>query len=188
MNKKFFTIILVITCILSFSFGKDRMNISTYALLESKKSGGGIGFSFPIFQKNDFFIRNEINTNLYFSNTPLSEANLITVGDKLFFGSLKEINGFGFRSYGYCKCEFGPSWSKTCSIFNTAPLILEMGGAGGFEFIYSKRKSFFIEFGGGASIKSFLSEITLDDFASGSFKGGYVCITAGAKIYMDSME
>ena len=32
MNKKFLTIILVITCILSFSFGKDRMNISTYAL------------------------------------------------------------------------------------------------------------------------------------------------------------
>ena len=32
MNKKFFTITLVITCILSFSFGKDRMNISTYAL------------------------------------------------------------------------------------------------------------------------------------------------------------
>lgn len=32
MNKRFFTIILVITCILSFSYGKDRMNISTYAL------------------------------------------------------------------------------------------------------------------------------------------------------------
>lgn len=32
MNKRFFTIIFVITCILSFSYGKDRMNISTYAL------------------------------------------------------------------------------------------------------------------------------------------------------------
>lgn len=188
MNKKNSAVVLLLIFFCSFSFAKERMNISTYALLQSQKSGGGAGFSFPIFNKNEFFIRNEINLNLYFSNTPLSEANLLTFGDKLFFGSLKQINGFGFRCYGYCKCEVGPSWDKTFRIFDNAPLILEMGGAGGFEFLYSEKKSFFIEFGGGAAIKSFLSENSLETFAGGSFKGGYVCITTGAKIYLNNGE
>lgn len=153
MNKKILCAILIITGVIHSSFGNERINISTYALLQSQKSGGGIGFSFPLYQKNNFFIRNEINSNLYFSNTPLSNANLVTLGDN-----------------------------------NNAPLILEMGGAGGFEFIYSRNKSFFIEFGGGAAVKSFLSEESLDTFACGSFKGGYVCITTGAKLYLNKKE
>ena len=60
MSKKNSAIVLLLICFCSFSFAKERMNISTYALLQSQKSGGGAGFSFPVFNKNDFFIRKEI--------------------------------------------------------------------------------------------------------------------------------
>lgn len=184
MKKKLFISLIVFGAVSSMCFGKDKMNISTYALIQSQKSGGGVGFSFPIFQRGEFFIRNETNLNLYFSNTPLTGAVMVSLGDKLHFGTLKEINGFSFRSYGYCKLEFGPSWDSDHMAFNSAPMILELGGAGGFEFLYSEKKSFFIEFGGGAAISSFFGDIPLETFAEGGFKGGYVCITTGAKFYL----
>lgn len=193
MNKK----IAVFFC-LSFIFSsylfseenqkaKDRNAVGTYALIQSQKSGGGFSFSIPVFQKNDFVIREEINLNLYFSNSPLTHTNLLTAGDKIHFGSLKTINGFIFRSYGYAKCEYGFTWNDEYKPFSQAPSILEIGGAGGFEYLYSPEKSFFIEFGGGAAVKSW-GPIPLENFAAGSFKGGYVCITTGAKYYFQDEE
>jgi len=188
MNKRILSLIFASVFLSSFLFcqetikSKDKMAMGTYALIQSQKSGGGFSFAVPVFQKNDFVIREELNLNLYFSNVPLSQAKFVSIGDKIHFGSLKEINGFSFRSYGYAKCEYGFTWNNENQPFTQAPTILEMGGAGGFEFLYSSKKSFFIEFGGGSAIKSW-GNISLEDFASGSFKGGYVCITTGAKHY-----
>lgn len=186
MKKLIASLIIIAGAVLGFSqekdFTRDKINLSTYALIQSRKSGGGVGFSFLCFQKGSFIIRDEINLNLYLSNPSLTNASLLTLGDKLIFGSLKEINGFKFRSYGYCKAEFGPSWNKNNSIFTQAPMILELGGAGGFEFIFSQNKSFFTEFGGGAATKSFGST-GIEEFAGGTFKGGYVCLTTGTKYY-----
>ena len=55
MSKKKSAVVLLLICFCSFSFAKERMNISTYALLQSQKSGGGAGFSFPVFRKKIIF-------------------------------------------------------------------------------------------------------------------------------------
>ncbi len=160
---------------------KDKFSWGSFALIQSRKSGGGLTFAIPIFQKNSFIIRDELMASLYLSNLPKSNGTLISLGDKIHFGSLKKINGFTFRTYGYMKCEIGISSDKDYSFF-TAPVILELGGAGGFEFLFTEKKSFFVEFGGGASIKSF-GEINKSQIAQGCFNGGYVCLTTGLKHY-----
>lgn len=160
---------------------KDKMSFGSFALIQSRKSGGGLTFAIPIFQKNSFIIRDEIMASLYLSNLPESNGTLISLGDKIIFGSLKNINGFGFRTYGYMKCEFGASRDSSYAFFK-APLILELGGAGGFEFLFTQKKGFFIEFGGGAAIKGF-GQIDKSQVASGCFNGGYVCLTTGMKHY-----
>lgn len=161
---------------------KDKMSFGTFALIQSRKSGGGLTFAIPVFQKNSFIIRDEITASLYLSNLPESNGTLISLGDKIIFGSLKNINGFAFRTYGYMKCEFGASRDSSYNFF-TAPLILELGGAGGFEFLFTKEKGFFVEFGGGASIKGF-GQIDKSQVANGCFNGGYVCLTTGIKHYL----
>lgn len=166
----------------NFPQEKDKMSFGSFALIQSRKSGGGLTFAFPIFQKNSFIIRDEITASLYLSNLPESNGTLISLGDKIIFGALKNINGFGFRTYGYMKCEFGASRDSSYAFF-TAPLILELGGAGGFEFLFTPKKGFFVEFGGGASIKGF-GQIDKSQVANGCFNGGYVCLTTGIKHYL----
>ena len=164
---------------------QDSFSFSTYALIQSRKSGGGISFALPLYQKGSFVIKDEISLNLYLSNPPLSNGLLLGIENKLHFGSLKEINGFKFRTYGYMKCILSASSDENYSMFNQAPFILELGGAGGFEFLYSEKKSFFAEFGGGASIADFGFDksVTKENVAAASFDGGYVCLTLGAKHY-----
>ena len=164
------------------SFSKDTISYGSCALIESRKSGGGLTFAFPLFQKDSFVIRNEFLAFLYLSNTPSSEGTMISFGDKIHFGSLKDYGTYKIRSYGYMKCECGISKDSTYSFFE-APVILEMGGAGGFEFIFDPAKSFFVEFGGGAAVKGFGS-VDKALVAGGCFNGGYVCLTTGIKHYI----
>ncbi|MCR5698332.1 MAG: hypothetical protein K6G52_01695 [Treponemataceae bacterium] len=165
----------------------DKFSVGTFALVQCRKSGGGVAFGIPCFQKNAFFIKDEINLNLYLSNPVPKGGMYLSVGDKLHFGSLKEYNGFGFRSYGYCKVEFGFTKDSTYG-FMTAPMILETGGAGGFEFLFSKskkgefNKGFFVEFGGGCVVKGW-GEVDKSVVAGGGFDGSYVCLTTGLKHY-----
>ncbi len=190
--KKFFTLITV-AALFAFTvplfaeesqmdFPKDKFSLGSYALVQSRKSGGGIGLGIPLFQKNAFCIKDEVNLNLYLANSSqAASAKAITLGDKIQFGSLKEHNGFAFRTYGYAKVEFGITSDASYGFF-TAPMILETGGAGGFEFLFNQTKGFFVEFGGGAVIKGFGS-VSKVDVAAGSFDGSYVCITTGIKRY-----
>lgn len=161
----------------NFSFG-------SYALLQSRKSGGGLTVAIPIFSKGDFFIRDEFMASLYLANDYGTEGKLISLGDKLHFGCLRKSNGFAFRTYGYMKCEVGASADKNYKLFQS-PLILELGGAGGFEFLFKSNQGFFVEFGGGATISSFGGSEGLRhaDVADGNFSGGYVCLTTGFKHY-----
>lgn len=160
---------------------KDKLSFGTFALLESQKSGGGLTFAFPIYQKEGFFIRDEILAYLYLANKADTKGMLISLGDKLHFGKITEVNNFKFRTYGYMKFEAGITKDNTYTFF-TAPIILETGGAGGFEFIFDEKKGFFFEFGGGATVADF-GQVSKSDVANGSFAGGYVCLTTGYKHY-----
>ncbi|MCR4790850.1 MAG: hypothetical protein K5839_07205 [Treponemataceae bacterium] len=160
---------------------KDKFYIGDYALIQSRKVGGGISAGIPIFQKNAFFIKDEISANLYFSSLPKSEGMMISLCDKIQFGSIKEYNGYAIRSYGYMKCVFGITKDESYAFFQS-PMILEMGGAGGFEFLFCPSKGFFVEFGGGCAIKSW-GQVDKADAALGCFDGSYVCITTGVKHY-----
>lgn len=166
----------------SISQEKDKMSYGSFALIQSRKSGGGLSFAFPIFQKNSFIIRDEITASLYLSNLPESNGTLISLGDKIIFGALKNVNGFSFRTYGYMKCELGISKDSTYAFFKS-PILLELGGAGGFEFLFTQKTGFFVEFGGGATIKGF-GQIDKSKVANGCFNGGYVCLTTGMKHYL----
>ncbi|MBP3743412.1 MAG: hypothetical protein J6J00_10545 [Treponema sp.] len=190
-NKVFKRTVLavIIFCSLSFSYAKENstndLSFGTFALIQSRKSGGGINFSFPIYSsQTGFFIRDEISASLYLANDFGTDGMLISFGDKLHFGKIIKINDFSFRTYGYMKSEIGTS--KDCNYqFFSAPLILELGGAGGFEFLFLQNKGFFVEFGGGAAIASFSVKSNIDksQIANGNFCGGYVCITTGMKYY-----
>ena len=165
------------------SKGND-LSFGTFALLQSRKSGGGLTFAFPVFSKGDFFIRDEITASLYLANDFGTEGMLVSLGDKLHFGCLRHIDGFGFRTYGYMKCELGASKDKNYAFFQ-APFILELGGAGGFEFLFRPARGFFAEFGGGATISSFggSAGVNRAEIANANFCGGYVCLTTGFKHY-----
>ena len=160
------------------------ISFGTFALLQSRKSGGGLTFAFPVFSKGDFFIRDEVTASLYLANDFGTDGMLISVGDKLHFGCLRHIAGFCFRTYGYMKCEVGACKDISYAFFQ-APMILELGGAGGFEFLFRPSQGFFVEFGGGASITSFggSAGVSRTEIASGNFCGGYVCLTTGFKHY-----
>ena len=160
---------------------KDSCSFGTFALLQSRKSGGGLTFSFPVFQKNEFFIRDETTLSLYLANDFASDGMLISAGEKLHFGKLTHKDDFSFRTYGYMKCEIGASKDASYSFF-TAPVILELGGAGGFQFLFTQHKGFFVEFGGGAAITGWGS-VDKAAVANGNFSGGYVCLTTGMKHY-----
>lgn len=173
---------LMLSVLTAEDLTKDRFYYGDYALVQNSKNGGGLCFGIPIYQKNSFFIKDELNLNLYFSNLPFSEGKYLSLGNKIQFGSLKENNGFGFRTYGYMKTEFGITKDGTYKFFE-APMILELGGAGGFEFLFTSHQGFFVEFGGGAVMHSWGS-INKDDVAKGCFSGSYVCLTTGFKHYI----
>ena len=64
---------VIIFCSLSFSYAKENstndLSFGTFALIQSRKSGGGINFSFPIYSsQTGFFIRDEISASLYLAN------------------------------------------------------------------------------------------------------------------------
>ncbi len=186
--KRTLLIALALFALLSATFAeesesniKDTFSFGTFATVESKKSGGGIEFAFPIFQKNAFFIRPEFAVFFDLTNAPSSDGKMLGLNVKLHFGSLKRAGDFAFRTYGYAKSVLGATMDATNAFF-TAPVVLELGGAGGFEFLFSPKQSFFSEFGGGATIASF-GEIPKENIANGSFSGAYVSLTLGMKHY-----
>ena len=163
----------------------ENLSFGTFALLQSRKNGGGLTFAFPIFTaKSGFFIRDEVMLSLYLANDFGTGGMELALGDKLHFGCLRTIGDFSFRTYGYMKCEIGPSRDYSYQFF-AAPWIVEMGGAGGFEFIFKKNQGFFVEFGGGCAISSFGGTAHLDreQIANANFCGGYTCLTTGFKHY-----
>ena len=137
-------IILILSIIFTISFNisaqetqnpKNKLSFGTFALIQCRKSGGGLSLAIPVFQRNNFFIYDELTAFLYMANDTTTNGLMIGFGDKIHFGKLYEINGISFRSYGYMKTEIGASKDNAYNFFS-APVILELGGAGGFEIIF----------------------------------------------------
>jgi len=101
--------------------------------------GGSADFSFLIYQKNNFDIRN----HFVFRGGSFSDGGIISLLEKISFGG-SVLNDW--RTYGYAEGGIGITANKAKSFFEI-PLTYLIGGGGGTDFFLTEAMSMYFEIG-----------------------------------------
>lgn len=116
-----------------------------------ERSGGfgELGFRLVDENLNHFVLRECITLGGYGSNLIKNGMDFgeLQIGNKIIIGGMTNCNFFCIRSYGFAGIGFG-IWGDTENSFASGSLLLEFNFGGGFEFQYSQKNAFVIEFGG----------------------------------------
>jgi len=149
----------LITCLFGFAllcsvgFAKDFNNgISNggFWVLDGNLGEGYGEWSFPILKtKNNFMIRDNVTIGGFGGASGNSMTICgFTVGDRLLFGGIYDDTGiFAVKAYGFAGVDFEMFGTKTHPLFSPSVRLGSTFG-GGFEFQYTERNSFVVEYGG----------------------------------------
>ena len=118
-------------------------------------TGGGYGeFGFRLIPEDKgFVLRNSIligGEGGYISNSTDSSFGGLFLGDKISIGSCLKTGNSVIRSYGFLTCKAEMFGAKNHSFFNPN-LMYGINAGGGFEFQFTRRSAFAVEFGGTVS-------------------------------------
>ena len=142
----FMVSVLISACFAEESTGSFLRSLysSSGVVIENDRNGGYGDVGFSIIEKDTWDIRNTIGLHGYGSNT----YGYLGISEKVSFGGWFEKSETSYRPYGSVSvigCLFGGSGKPLASL----PVSVDILGSGGFEIMYTKNQSFFIEYGGG---------------------------------------
>lgn len=157
MNKRFtsykvFVVgIMICFCIISPAFSQEGgssflrgLHVSSGFVMGTEKNGGYGDIGFPIFQNDQWDIRNNVGIHGYGGEG----YGYAFLSEKISVGGWFKKTEIAFRPYGSITVNGGVFGGNGKSLFSL-PLSLEILGSGGFEIMYYASQSFFIEYGGG---------------------------------------
>jgi hypothetical protein len=149
-RKIVFTVFLIFTLVFGYSLLADeassgletvpKLSLGGGTFFAQYISGGGFAdFSFLIFNKNYFDLRN----HFVLRGASYEMGGFLTLSEKLSIGGLV-VNKF--RSYGYIEGGIGLWGNDTKKLFEM-PLAYSFGGGGGTDIFLGEKNSIFFEAG-----------------------------------------
>ena len=175
MRTRIYTIIFLTATVFSTLHAASGVSYGTYAVLESRKGGGGIELAFPAGESNAPRFRVHTGINLYLPDEQALELDLLTLAVRVMFLS---HHGRDHITYGFARSEGGIIFQSGHNPIE-APYVFEIGGGAGFEYRFAEHNSWFSEFGGGM-----LLLIGDDETLSEGLEGSYVMMSVGLRHYL----
>ncbi len=116
---------------------------------------GGYGeLNIPIVESDKgFMLRNAIKFGgfgSYFDTETRDVCGGFSIGDKFLIGERYDVRPFAIRSYGSVGCEFGMFFDDD-HMFSNSPCMIAVDFGGGFEFQFTQKSAFVLEYGGKCS-------------------------------------
>jgi len=111
--------------------------------------GQGYGeWSFPVFSKNNFFIRDNISIGGFGGATSNNiDYGGCEIGNHLLFGGIYDLETFSVKTYGFFGAEYALFSAPDHLLLSPSGLLGTITG-GGFELQYSENNAFVVEYGG----------------------------------------
>lgn len=153
-------VLVALICSGGFSEGakseefKSKFISGGFWILDEGKCGGGGEWGFAILESsNGFFVRDCFTGAGYGGNMKGGEFTFgeMAMGNKFMIGGSYDLGNSIVRTYGFAGIDFGVFSTKNHKFYE-CPFLIEVPCGGGFEFQYSKKSAFVIEFGGKYSI------------------------------------
>lgn len=140
---------LAVICCSGFAFEKsNRISSGGFWVLEGNLGQGYGEWSFPVFSKNDFFIRSNVTIGGFGGavGSAIDYAGC-EIGSNFHYGTQYDLGTFNVRTYGLIGVDFALFTSETHKFFSPSGLLGSTIG-GGFEFQYTEKNAFVLEYGG----------------------------------------
>lgn len=160
--KRLSCVLVLVALICSVGFAEETKSADFnskfisggFWISEEGKCGGGGEWGFAIVENpNGFFMRDCFTGAGYGGNLKGGKFSFgeMTVGNKFMMGGSYDLGNSIVRTYGIFGVDFGV-FSINGHKFYECPFLIEIPFGGGFEFQYSKKSAFVVEFGGKYSI------------------------------------
>lgn len=140
---------LAVICFSGFAFDKGNgISSGGFWAMEGNLGQGYGEWSFPVFSKNDFFVRDNVTIG-GFGGAADNNINYggCEIGNNVLFGGVYDLETFKVKAYGFFGVDYALFTSENHKLLSPSGLLGTVMG-GGFEFQYSENNAFVVEYGG----------------------------------------